>query len=160
MMWRSHLASGAFVAGLASVGLGELNPALVTGVLIGSLLPDVDHPKSKFGRVLLPISLPLYLVFGHRGGTHSVLFVALCGFVSIFNVLLGVGLALGVIVHILGDVISYSHGPVFTKGGGCPLAYPSEKKWGFRILKVNGLTENLVLLPALCIGAFGLFAQF
>lgn len=45
-----------------------------TGILLmagGSLLPDLDHPRSTIGRILFPISLPLSEWLGHRGPFHS-----------------------------------------------------------------------------------------
>lgn len=43
------------------------------GVLLGSLLPDIDHPKSFLGSRLLLFSKPLNKWVGHRTLTHSLL---------------------------------------------------------------------------------------
>jgi len=40
-------------------------------LIIGSLVPDVDHPQSTIGRVFFFISNPLNKRFGHRNLTHS-----------------------------------------------------------------------------------------
>lgn len=63
----------------------EITPVLAQGdwfhmipaVLLGSLLPDLDHPGSILGRLFRIISLPLSKLCGHRGFTHSLL--AFCG---------------------------------------------------------------------------------
>jgi len=38
---------------------------------LGSLLPDIDHPRSSIGRVFFFVSHPLNMRFGHRGLIHS-----------------------------------------------------------------------------------------
>jgi len=40
------------------------------------MMPDIDHPQSAFGKRVLPLSIPIATVFGHRGITHSLLAVA------------------------------------------------------------------------------------
>ena len=82
MLFKTHLAFG-FLAGLLALNI--FNPANVilffTLVLIGSILPDIDHPKSKIGRKIKIIGF----LFEHRGFFHSLLFLI---FLYIFSVLL------------------------------------------------------------------------
>lgn len=67
------------VASLIMAHKLELTPELaqgdwlhmVPGVLLGALLPDIDHPSSILGRLLRIISLPISKLCGHRGFTHS-----------------------------------------------------------------------------------------
>ncbi|WP_018250272.1 metal-dependent hydrolase [Orenia marismortui] len=40
-------------------------------IILGSLLPDIDHPQSTIGRVFFFISHPINKSFGHRNLTHS-----------------------------------------------------------------------------------------
>ena len=56
-----------------SLMLGATSPMTITLVAVGSLLPDLDHPKSTVGRLLLPISTYLNRTIGHRTLTHSML---------------------------------------------------------------------------------------
>lgn len=66
---------------LAGAGLLEYQPSL-TGWAIAaaaSLLPDIDLPTSRLGRVLFPISTRLERHFGHRTITHSLLALAVLG---------------------------------------------------------------------------------
>jgi inner membrane protein len=53
--------------------LGATSINTITLVGIGSLLPDIDHPKSTIGRLLLPISIPINKKIGHRTLTHSLI---------------------------------------------------------------------------------------
>lgn len=67
------------VASLIMAHKLELTPELaqgdwlhmIPGVLLGALLPDIDHPSSILGRLLRIISLPISKLCGHRGFTHS-----------------------------------------------------------------------------------------
>jgi len=53
--------------------LGATSTTTIALVSVGSILPDLDHPKSTIGRLLLPISLYLNKKVGHRTLTHSLL---------------------------------------------------------------------------------------
>ena len=66
MTGKTHLLGGALVAML-------LAPNSIEGsslILLGSLISDIDHPKSTIGKYipLIPRLLP------HRGLTHSMIF--------------------------------------------------------------------------------------
>jgi len=52
---------------------GATSPITILLVAIGSLLPDLDHPKSTIGRLFYPISIYLNKTIGHRTLTHSLL---------------------------------------------------------------------------------------
>lgn len=74
MLFKTHLAFG-FLIGLVTLKIfNPLNIILfLILVLIGSLLPDIDHPKSKVGKKIKLIGF----LFEHRGFFHSLLFLAL-----------------------------------------------------------------------------------
>src|SRR5512145_1946750 len=77
MMAGSHVVVGAALWAMAAK-LGGGNPAdpqALAAAALGSLLPDIDHPQSWAGRKLRPLSVPLSLLVGHRGITHSALAV-------------------------------------------------------------------------------------
>ena len=73
MIWLTHLAFGLvmFLVFRNWMG-GELAIALAI-CMIGALLPDIDHHKSKVGRKLPVISHIISWVFNHRGLVHSVI---------------------------------------------------------------------------------------
>jgi inner membrane protein len=52
-----------------------LDPIYLGLVVAGSLLPDIDHPKSWVGRRTRPISTAIAATFSHRGLTHSAIAV-------------------------------------------------------------------------------------
>lgn len=91
-------------------------------ILIGSLLPDIDHPKSKFGKKIKPLSKFLYNKVGHRTLTHSIFIITVIYFS--YNIAFGMdvvstGLMIGCVMHIFFDMFTVS---------GVPLAYPISNK--------------------------------
>lgn len=87
------------------------------GVLLGSILPDIDHPYSPIGRTLSLISKPLNYFLGHRGFIHTIWMVGIFAGVgylfytlqpdSLFNWFF-IGLCLGYFLHLLEDKMSLS----------------------------------------------------
>ena len=127
--FKGHLTGGAVFAG-AAVGVILYQSPEITGdvllssgivavtTMVGSLLPDIDHPESFLGRRLRLISKPVYRWFGHRTLTHSLFFMA--GVTSVLAYCqfeeAGIGLGLGILSHILLDFLSL--------GSGVALLYP------------------------------------
>jgi len=66
-------AAFASVLYLGGATLFGYKPDLIGGLLIvaASLLPDIDHPPAKIGRLFWFIAVPLERRFGHRTLTHS-----------------------------------------------------------------------------------------
>jgi inner membrane protein len=66
MITLTHLAFAAIFAGDVKANL------LQVGVtVIGSTLPDLDHPQSFIGKILSPVSSRLNLRYGHRKEIHG-----------------------------------------------------------------------------------------
>lgn len=124
------------------------------GALIGSLLPDIDEPNSSIGKKTRGISDFINLMFGHRGITHSLLFVTtlyLLAFLSpSFLSPLFVGLALGSLAHIIGDMS--------TKESANFVLYPVKLKLSILPYSLkfatNGILENFVIIPILLLVNF------
>lgn len=92
--------------------------ALVVGKFLGfdafnlliltlfSVLPDIDHPFSYIGKTFRPISYKVHEFWGHRGFTHSLMFMAnivpLCFYFGI-----GLPCLIGLALHILLDMTTY-----------------------------------------------------
>ncbi|MBE0506064.1 MAG: metal-dependent hydrolase [Marinospirillum sp.] len=75
MMGTSHLVFGAG-AWMALGASANYTPGLAetAAVLIGALAPDLDHPNSRMGRIIPPLSRFIHRNGGgHRGMTHSFL---------------------------------------------------------------------------------------
>jgi len=76
---------------------------------LGSLLPDLDHPRSSIGRVFFFLSHPLNMQFGHRGLVHSfVVWLPLLVVGVIFKLHTVQWLAIGALSHIIIDCYNTS----------------------------------------------------
>lgn len=134
MMAFTHAAAGAASSLLVAqyLNAGPVQSLLVlSGGIAGSYLPDIDHPKSAFGSRVLPLSLPISAIFGHRGITHSLIaVVAMSGLLwwvfqhvnweQGISVPVLVGIAVGYLSHLLGDWLTNS---------GVPLLWPSKRRF-------------------------------
>ena len=110
MMARTHLAFGALAVVLLSpyFSYGNIWRFGVL-VLVGSLLPDIDHPQSKYGRILKPVSYPLSWLLGHRGFLHSLYVPGLMvGGAYLFPVLTPhlIAVAIGYCAHLISDALT------------------------------------------------------
>jgi inner membrane protein len=151
----SHAVLGAG-SWLAFSKLNDMAPTATaaTLALLGSLLPDIDHPKSFVGRRLWFISLPLSRLFGHRGITHSLFAVgAGMGFVAAalsWEQHLAQAFAVGYLSHLAGD---------WCTSAGIPLLWPWPRRFMAPLtFRTGGLAEHLldiVLLGWIAWAAFG-----
>lgn len=67
--------------------------------LIGSIFPDCDHRKAPMGRLL-----PLWLVFNHRGFTHTCWgLVGFSALVGCYNLNWGIIFMAGYFLHLVMD---------------------------------------------------------
>ena len=142
MMARSHVVVGlaTWIATAPLLHLPVGNPAYVALVVAGSLLPDVDHPKSWVGRRSRPISTAIAATLGHRGVTHSAFAV-----LGLAVLLLQVGyrrglvsaLALGYLSHLAADMLTPR---------GLRLAWPLRRTWGVPLCRVGSPAEPLIVL--------------
>lgn len=119
---------------------------IMVGLVIGSLLPDLDHPQSTISQHIPIVGCLISSLTRHRGILHSLLgvvvFYFLCGVLMIPAVAatgnpriaasLPAGLLMGYVFHIGADML--------TKGG-VRLLYPLKWNLGVGIFKTGGLLE-------------------
>lgn len=161
MMFRNHLVVATALYGVA-INIGvvyfgvTLSWNMVWGyflVLAGCCLPDIDHPSSKIGSLkwVKLVSWPIYLIFGHRGITHSGFILALIfGLGWYFQLEPVLWLGFGWALHLIGDYLTDS---------GIPLCWPSKKRYRFPVYaNTNTLSETaMVGLVSMASAAFILF---
>lgn len=140
----THLATGALVG--AALYHFHVDTSIVLGTIAGSLLPDIDHPGSKIGRRVPIISHIMYL-FGHRGITHSLLFVLFLGMVGYFYWTPAYGLAIGSLVHVVGDMLTPS---------GVPLLWPHGRRYHLLGFRTGSIFDYLLGVSA-SLGAILIF---
>ena len=141
MMAGSHVVVGA-AAWLASAHLfGEpaVSGSAVALAVAGSLLPDIDHPKSWVGRKTKPVSTLLGRMFGHRGVTHSLLAVGGCAWLLVHQGVPRVDvdpLVVGYLSHLAGDLITPR---------GLRLAWPFRGTWSLPVCRSGSASEALIV---------------
>lgn len=147
MHYYTHM-STSIVAAVVVTNYTELtlSAGMLVGVAIGSLLPDIDEPKSKIGRKAPGVSHVTKLVFGHRGFTHTLLATLLVGwllfyFTSSVPSSILQGLTMGYLFHIIGDSFSKS---------GVPLLMPfTKKRFGVPLYTTGGIIEKGIFVLSL-----------
>lgn len=127
--------------------------SLISGTLLGSLLPDIDHPNSALGSKVPIISRCLNKVLGHRWATHSLVvnvpFYLILIFIvhkfspTIIQLVITqfiLGILFGVLSHLFLDSLTVS---------GIPLLYPISNR-RFRLARLR-TGEHDILGILLCI---------
>lgn len=113
--------------------------------LFGSLLPDIDHPTSTFGRRVRFISYPLSLIFGHRGITHSFIAIFILAYLIVRVANGGFGFAGTYLYYLVPIIVGYlSHlASDFLTPSGVPLLYPHRRRFSLPLI-INSAVEFLV----------------
>lgn len=135
MKAATHVLAGtAAWTGVAWLDGGLARPEALAAAALGSLLPDIDHPGSWFGRRVRSVSIPLSMVFGHRGITHSLLAVLGClfGLLILGKGAIAPAVLVGYLSHLACDSLTKS---------GVPLLWPWRRPFGPRLLRTGGLAE-------------------
>ncbi len=149
MMARSHVVLGLatwFVAAPA-LHLSPFDPVYATLAVAGSLLPDLDHPKSWVGHRLRPFSTVAAGILGHRGVTHSAVAVLALGVL-----LLHAGyrrnavsaLVVGYMSHLAADMLTPQ---------GLRLAWPLRRSWSLPVCRTGSPVEALIVTAIVCAAA-------
>lgn len=154
MNGRNHLISsvalGVVSATVLQIDFMPTGCVFIQFCVLGGVLPDLDCPTSKVGRILPTVSKAIKYIFGHRGFMHTPCFIMICIIIYVisqsiysfenYNVAF-LGLMIGYSWHILCDS--------FTKAG-IRMFYPLSKKtlsftW-FKSGKKGELVVALLLL--------------
>jgi inner membrane protein len=161
MLGRNHLVTSMAVAALLSQPQGVEAVEFFGGVAVGSLLPDIDHPRSLIGRVSFGVADLIHRVYGHRTVTHSLLAIMLLGITAYITGHWGNyftrGLLMGYLLHLVGDYLTTQ---------GVPWFWPYNKERdsiaGFTSLRIStgSPREVLITLVAACAAALVLFTRY
>lgn len=125
-----HLSASIIAGAISSIMLYEgIESAIyyTIGCSIGSILPDIDSPKSIIGRFCRPLSILINHYLGHRGLTHAPIIPIIFMFILKYNIFpisellykLLFGLIAGYFIHLLQDLCTIR---------GIPILYPFSKK--------------------------------
>lgn len=151
MMAKTHMMIGA-TYGVALIPAVEANRYtteqfifIMIGLVIGSLLPDLDHPQSLASQLIPFVGGVISRLVGHRGLLHSILgFVLVAIGFSILNGILGnsptflyviAGILIGYILHIVADSFTVR---------GVRLFYPFKWNVGIKVIRTDGIAEMVI----------------
>lgn len=113
-------------------------------VLTGCVLPDVDHTESTIGKRMRVFSIPISLIFGHRGVFHSLLACIAIGYAAYeLNTWWLNYIAFGYFLHLIGDYLTPS---------GIPILYPYKKRYRFAIVAETNSLSELILAGLILVG--------
>ena len=140
MMAGSHVALGvaAWLVAAPHLGLPAAAPSCLGLALLGSLLPDIDHPKSWLGRRVRPVSSGIAAVLGHRGVTHSAIAALACawGLHGGAPKWIAAPLTVGYLSHLAADLLTPR---------GLRLAWPLRTTWAFPLCRTGSPFEPLIV---------------
>ena len=126
------------------------NPIFITTTIIGSLLPDIDHTKSWIGKSVYPIAKWLSKNYGHRTITHSIFFLIIITFISMFiennfraDYSISCILFFSILSHLIFDMVTISGIPLFYPLYKNPCVLPANPE--MRIRSGNIRQEGIIL---------------
>jgi inner membrane protein len=155
MMAKSHVVVGlvTWVAVAPLLHVATLDPAYLGLAVTGSLLPDVDHPKSWVGRRSRPVSTLIASILGHRGITHSA--IAVAGLVA---VLLYAGYRRGAVDALAVGYLSHLAADLFTPQG-LRLAWPLRGTWALPLCRTGSPMEGIIVVALVCLVGWWVFVH-
>ncbi|WP_027410302.1 metal-dependent hydrolase [Anoxybacteroides tepidamans] len=139
MRYHTHVVTSLCIgAAVASQTPLSFTLGYTAGIIVGSLLPDIDEPTSYVGRRSLGMSRKVKEAFGHRGMTHSLFIWAAVALVVLYesSSAFAVGTILGYLFHIIEDLLSVQ---------GVPLLWPFQtKRYKIPLYRTGGGVERLI----------------
>ncbi len=142
MMARSHVVVGvaAWLAAAPLLHLPQTDAVYLGLSVAGSLLPDIDNPRSWVGQRTRPVSTALAKVLGHRGITHSA--VAIVGLVVL---LMHAGRWRGAEAAVIVGYLSHLAADLLTPQG-LRLAWPLRQRWSMPLCRTGSPAEPVIVL--------------
>lgn len=144
MKYSTHIIFSLAFTQTTLVGSNFYSLPLLTGAIVGSLLPDIDHPKSYIGRRVPLIPDIVYKFWGHRTVTHSMLAIILIALISLPLISFGLykfwyGLIVGYISHLLIDMLNPQ---------GISLFFPILSRFSVGSIQIKSKEENYIFLTS------------
>jgi len=154
MLWRTHFLAGACAGYLISNPNDLKSTAVAVGIAgISSLLPDLDSPDSKAGRMIPVLPWLLKATIGHRGVLHSLLgsfllcaLIVFCLRFKFSHELVYQQIApmvgAGMLSHLIMDTLT---------PGGCPWLWPWDKHFSVPLVRTGSVLERWVVSPGMLV---------
>lgn len=149
----NHIAGGIVFTGIFcsffSINIFA-SPVFIVATVLGSLLPDIDHTKSWIGKSVFPIAKWLSRNYGHRTITHSIFFLLLIYFISLFidklfftDTSISTIILFSVLSHLIFDMVTLAGIPLFYPFYKNPCVLPANPD--MRIRSGNIRQEGIIL---------------
>lgn len=155
MQWKTHITTTLALTLPLVAASNEVSWINIGALAVGSLLPDIDHPRSVIGKRHKVVSNVTRTAFGHRGITHSFIGIFVVYGLMLFfqkNYLapptkwLPFWLIVGYLAHIIEDSFS-SRGVHWT----WPFFNKKRKQRLFIYYRTGSLSEYLLLGFFMCL---------
>ncbi len=172
MLAKSHISLG-LVGGIIAYPLAQKYgiakefylTLLLPLILLGSLLPDIDEPRSFIGRKFPLISRIFSISFSHRGFTHFLIFpliFVVVGAIFTHPLITPIffALAYGIFLHQIGDMLTISGIPHYF--------FPISRKKAVLLpqilrFRTGSIAEKIILIfiltPLIAISAVFIFGD-
>jgi len=144
---------------------------VMCGLVVGSLLPDIDHPHSLISQQIPLVGKTISRLTSHRGLFHSILGVVMMfGLSAWLSIVIAGGLSsvgiqqadnatryiasglmTGYILHIVADMLTIS---------GVKLFYPIKRNIKIPLFKTGGTREWLLSIVLIAVSAIQIVALF
>lgn len=139
MLYKTHIAGGLVLGYIsftrvpmlkADISQSKVLIIIISGLILGSLFPDIDHKNSYLSRKIRPLSYITSKIFKHREFTHSIagvfsisyILYLILGKTNMEPIYLGIfnnAFTIGMISHIILDMMTVS---------GVALFYPLNRR--------------------------------
>jgi len=144
-MFKTHVAFG-FLAGIVALPYLHISNQIlfISLVMLGALLPDIDHPKSKIGSKFKVIGF----LFEHRGFFHSFFVIPLAALIIYYfthSYTYILPLCIGYISHLISDAV--------TKEGIMPF-HPLTRLRLRGFIRTGGALEHIFLFAVVILSVY------
>lgn len=166
----AHITGGIFFTGFfASLWNINIFSSILyfAAVLIGSVLPDIDHTQSALGKFFYPLAKWINRRFGHRTITHSLIFLISTlitsllteNFLNTGNHNLSVILFFSVLSHFLLDMITLQGIPLFYPFRRNPCVIPGNPEMRIETGNRRAEVAAFLIFSVLIFTAYDMFAN-
>lgn len=143
--------TGLLVLAATGHGINEIaQTAIMSGAVLGSLFPDIDHKQSYISHKAPVASLAISAAFKHRGFLHSPVFILLAGILLTAGsrtLLSGSPLQMAhfLITGFIPGMLSHIILDTFNKQG-IPWLWPYKKRFRLLTIKTDSIMETAFAL--------------
>ena len=139
----------------------------LSAVVVGAILPDVDHTRSWIGMTFYPLAKWIDKRFGHRTVTHSLIFLicitVICRILEVYfnpgNSTFTVILFFSVLSHLLLDMATLHGVPLFYPFKRFPCVIPGNPEMRIETGNIRSEMLSVLVFAALSFSCYDLFSN-